>query len=250
MIVCLDEAQDSTETAEHQRTCRCGCPTQNHHHHKTSPPHASNEAACAGAWERSDGSTLLASLLDVEARGQANPVFLDIGANLGCFSLAIAALGYNVIAFEGMPRNQMAIYSSLCATPSLLDTFTLFPFAVGDEEADCTMVSDSINKGDGHMVCTEEIRNTMLGNGYSERGHVHVVLLGDYLAGVRVDVMKMDVEGFEPKVIAGAGASNLPLLDPCRIVVETRLLRPTLCGLLVTDGCMRSAKYFFVQDGP
>lgn len=169
-------------------------------------------------WEQNEADTLLASLLAIESRGQADPVFLDIGANLGCFSLAIAGLGYDVIAFEGMPRNLMALYSSLCATPSLLDSYTLFPFAVGDKEEDCTMFSDAINTADGHMVCSTETREDMLGHGYTERGHVHAVLLGDYLAGVRVDVMKMDVEGFEPKVVAGAGAATSPRVDRSCIV--------------------------------
>ena len=43
--------------------------------------------------------------------------FVDIGANLGAFTLAVAAYGFRVIAFEAMYSNAMALSLSLCTSP-------------------------------------------------------------------------------------------------------------------------------------
>ena len=42
-------------------------------------------------------------------------VLIDIGANLGTFSLAAAAMGFSVYAFEPMLTNIRAVRQSLCA---------------------------------------------------------------------------------------------------------------------------------------
>lgn len=44
--------------------------------------------------------------------------FLDVGANLGIFTLSVAAHGFSVIGFEPMYSNWMAIRLSTCATAS------------------------------------------------------------------------------------------------------------------------------------
>jgi FkbM family methyltransferase len=160
----------------------------------------------AGAWERSEVESILHALRDARRRGTPSPAFLDIGANLGVFTLTVAALGYNVVAFEGMRRNQEALYASLCATPALLERVTLFPYALGDADATCTMFSSARNVADGHAACTSAERAAMEAAAYVERDVVVSVKLGDFMRGVAVHVLKMDVEGFEPKVLAGAGA--------------------------------------------
>lgn len=47
--------------------------------------------------------------------------FSDIGANIGVFTLTVAAQGFSVIAVEAMTSNANAIRHSLCANPSFLD---------------------------------------------------------------------------------------------------------------------------------
>jgi FkbM family methyltransferase len=160
----------------------------------------------AGVWELPQAQSLGEALRDVEARNGRQAVYLDIGANLGAFALAIAGNGYETYAFEGIRRNQLAIYSSLCETPELQERFTLFPYGLGDRDEQCVMMSDAINVADGHTVCNEAVRATMAASGYHELNRIDIVTLADYLDTVRIDVVKMDVEGFEPRVLAGAGA--------------------------------------------
>jgi hypothetical protein len=66
-----------------------------------------------GSWELGDITYVLTALSSVEQKLGHKPVFLDVGANLGTFTLSVAAQGYPVIAFEAMQRNQDALYSSL-----------------------------------------------------------------------------------------------------------------------------------------
>jgi FkbM family methyltransferase len=142
-------------------------------------------------WEGQEVQSIIWSLADAERQGIKDPVLLDIGANLGVFALTAAALGYEVIAFEAMERNQKAMYSSLCASPALQERITLFPFALGAEEATCSVISDKANVADGHVACAESTRQSLLMEGYVERGKMHVVTLGDYMDGVDVHVLKV-----------------------------------------------------------
>jgi FkbM family methyltransferase len=80
----------------------------------------------------------------------------------------------------------------------------VFPYGLAEEEKACLVVSDSINVADGHVICNEEQLERYKGE-VSGRGTVHTVRLGDYMSGVDVDVVKIDVEGYEPHVLAGAG---------------------------------------------
>lgn len=173
------------------------------------PQHLCRLSDCfcsAGAWDPGQVQSLLAALVEIKKRTGREPVYLDIGANIGSIALALAAAGFKTYAFEAMHRNQLALYSSLCATPELMDRLTIFPYGLGSAPAHCDMMSDSINIADGHTVCSEEVKAHMAAKGYTVLSSVDIVTLADFLEGVQIDVVKMDVEGFEPHVLAGSGA--------------------------------------------
>lgn len=83
----------------------------------------------------------------------------------------------------------------------------VFPYALAEEEHACLIVSDGINVADGHVICTQEQVLAYKG-AMHQRGTAHTVRMGSFLAGAHVDVVKIDVEGYEPHVLAGAGASG------------------------------------------
>ena len=66
-----------------------------------------------------------------------------------------------------------------------------------------------VNIGDTHSVCDDKTRAHFLDNGYVSLGWMNTTTLDDALLAClfdhveRVDVMKIDVEGFEPSVIFG-----------------------------------------------
>eukprot|EP00892_Ulva_mutabilis_P003936 jgi/Ulvmu1/1914/UM012_0074.1 len=166
----------------------------------------SNEIMARGYWEPSEVRTVLDGLVRANASAAAPPAILvDVGANLGVFTVAAAALGFPVIAFEAMARNVDAIHQTLCWNPELRERITLFPYALGAAERSCLVVSDNTNVADGHLVCDDAEIAAMAGA--QSRAPTHSVRLGDYLAGVPADVVKIDVEGYENHVLAGAGTA-------------------------------------------
>eukprot|EP00892_Ulva_mutabilis_P003094 jgi/Ulvmu1/12786/UM097_0013.1 len=160
-----------------------------------------------GIWEFAELNTILEALERVAAANASAPppTLLDIGANVGTFSFMAAAFGYPVRSFEAMPRNVQAIHQTLCWNPELRERITIFPYALGEEEAACAVVSLDTNLANGNVVCSEEQMREH--QDMEVRGVVHTVRLGDYLGTQRSDVMKIDVEGFEPMVLRGAGTA-------------------------------------------
>eukprot|EP00197_Chlamydomonas_leiostraca_P007761 CAMPEP_0202885722 /NCGR_PEP_ID=MMETSP1391-20130828/41808_1 /ASSEMBLY_ACC=CAM_ASM_000867 /TAXON_ID=1034604 /ORGANISM="Chlamydomonas leiostraca, Strain SAG 11-49" /LENGTH=417 /DNA_ID=CAMNT_0049568977 /DNA_START=308 /DNA_END=1558 /DNA_ORIENTATION=+ len=134
-------------------------------------------------------------------------LFVDVGANVGVFFLYAAARGFEAVGFEAMRSNQLLIRSSLCASKhGLAQRATLVPFALGKERAHCKLYSEAVNQGDGIIHCAgpnDPELPDKTDNGYVSRGTMSILRLDDVLAR-DVRALKMDVEGFEPLVFAGA----------------------------------------------
>lgn len=136
--------------------------------------------------------------------GPDKPLMVDVGANVGTFLFKVAAAGYRVAAFEGMPSNVALLRHSLCANPNLSSRVALYGTGLGPQSSTCWVISDNGNVGDGHTVCDEaEVKQRTTNTGYSVRGEMSVRRLDTILAE-DVQVMKMDVEGFEQQVLLGA----------------------------------------------
>jgi hypothetical protein len=91
--------------------------------------------------------------------------FIDIGANLGTFSLGVAAAGFKVIAIEAMSVNQFALSMSLCANKGMSESVTLLRVALGKEAAQCTVFSAKHNVLDGTIRCGESGEAELLQQG-------------------------------------------------------------------------------------
>ncbi len=65
----------------------------------------------------------------VQERGvpKESLIFMDVGANIGAHTVAAAAFGFSVLAFEPMHVNIMSLRHTLCANPELWDRVTLIP---------------------------------------------------------------------------------------------------------------------------
>ena len=111
----------------------------------------SSSVAKDGQWEAGLVSAILARLNAAAAAASAAqqrlPVFLDIGANLGAFTLTVAAAGHRVIAIEPLASNTLALRRSLCRNAELAQRVLLLDKALGGGGArDCVMVSGVTNK--------------------------------------------------------------------------------------------------------
>ena len=139
--------------------------------------------------------------------------FIDIGANVGWFTLSIAALGVQVLAFEPMQQNIDLLQSSLDLPLNKNNGITgrvkLFPHGLGTKDEMCIVYSGNTNVGDGHVKCVEREEELGMESDYSVRGRVIVHRLDDVLKDLIRDedkhivAIKMDVEGYEPHVLSG-----------------------------------------------
>lgn len=121
----------------------------------------SAEISARKAWEPNITLTIARELHEARARlSGARPTFLDVGANLGWFTLYMAAtMDVDVIAVEPRPRNAAMINASLCinrAAERLRGTVALHQVGASDRsavDASCRLVSPPFNVASTMLVC-------------------------------------------------------------------------------------------------
>lgn len=139
------------------------------------------------------------------SRLRPGSVVLDIGANIGWFSLVAAKhIGSHgvVHAFEPRPVTSRMLHRTV-ADNRLQDIIHVWEYALDDQssELELTWQTGTDNPGGSHLNPTVEAN----GLGYDKDvAKVTGCRLDDLLPDVAPDVVKIDVEGAEPRVIAGA----------------------------------------------
>ena len=71
---------------------------------------------------------------------------IDIGANIGCYSLAAAGVGSRALAVEPMPHNLELLHASI-ALSHLQDVITVVPYAVSDGYYNMSLETAVTNQG-------------------------------------------------------------------------------------------------------
>ncbi|KAJ3167754.1 hypothetical protein HDU87_001473 [Geranomyces variabilis] len=188
----------------------------------------SSDIIATKVWEAEGTRQALWALKLVETmRGKDRAGFLDIGANIGWWSLAVAAHDYKVAAVEASPRNQAIFRHSLCDMDSKLAVnVDLYAMGVGSEEDVCEVLVHRGNTGNAMLRCQKTIAPTETRLFGSSEPHpvpgAGRDVMFDYQATVRINtldqlfgnnggnlqigafgVMKLDVEGLEPAVVLG-----------------------------------------------
>eukprot|EP00403_Amphidinium_massartii_P017659 CAMPEP_0178408614 /NCGR_PEP_ID=MMETSP0689_2-20121128/20033_1 /TAXON_ID=160604 /ORGANISM="Amphidinium massartii, Strain CS-259" /LENGTH=322 /DNA_ID=CAMNT_0020029721 /DNA_START=26 /DNA_END=991 /DNA_ORIENTATION=- len=188
-----------------------------------------------GCWE--DIRTAADFAAKVGGSLPANGTFLDIGANLGYYSMLFAHAGYNVIAVEPMTRNRAAIEGTFCMNPELRSRVTVVPTALVDptqvDNTKCIIRSTNaaINIGNGALKCGSlaEIEDCAPHDPNCEAVPVKTLntVLSDMKPG-RIDVVKMDVESYECHVLAG-GDHLFSHYSPKLMKIETEWGNTSSC---------------------
>jgi len=153
---------------------------------------------------------------------QPNPMYVDIGACIGKMSM-IAALhpDIRVIAFEPYPVALECLRENL-ELNNLTYRVRVEPYALSDQEGIASLTVPVTNKdgksgniGWAHVMPPSQIPSW---GGTQIRVEIATRTLDSF--GIeRIDVMKIDVEGFEHKVVLG-GEETIARCRPI-IVVET-----------------------------
>lgn len=121
-----------------------------------------------------------------------NKVFVDIGANIGYHTIYGAKLAKAVIAFEPQKDN-FAILQENVARNSCPNVICE-NFGVSDREGAASIFLCGNNKGGHSLVKSDEV---------GKEEAIRTIILDSYLAGRKVDVIKMDIEGWELHALKG-----------------------------------------------
>jgi len=153
---------------------------------------------CYGGAPYCELSLLRAVAPELRAGRDGALSFFDIGANVGHHTLFMAPLADRVIAFEPLPALRELIAEKI--ELNALTNVDVLPVALGDadEERDY-FVGRGANSGEGSFLPEGEFDRGNLvslpirrGDRFFEEKHLP-----------RIDLMKVDVEGFEPYVFRG-----------------------------------------------
>lgn len=125
---------------------------------------------------------------------RAHRTAVDIGAHVGTWAVNMASRFYRVLAFEPVEEHRDCFRRNVKA-----GNVQLFPVACGAAPGSVRITKDPTNSGASHI---------------GGDGDIQMVAL-DGLELQDVDLIKMDVEGYEANVIAGARETILR----CRPIV-------------------------------
>ena len=128
---------------------------------------------------------------------QKGEVFVDVGAYLGAYTLRAAKRGCTVYSFEPNPNSFKIL--SLNVEDNGFDNVKPFNVAVGDHE--------------GEISIALSFDTTKV----SDKGYKVKMITLDSLKLLKVDWLKIDVEGFEKEVLIGA-RTTLDVTD--RVIIE------------------------------
>jgi len=133
-------------------------------------------------------------------------VFLDIGANIGIYSILMAQKGLKCHAFEPMPENYKAMLRNISLN-NLDHNIRSHQVALGSEECNCEFIYEKINTGASRLATNI--------SDYKGPKNSHVNLFAkvirlDHMAAelaIPPDekiLIKMDAEGMEHMILVGA----------------------------------------------
>lgn len=159
------------------------------------------ELIAAGAYEPGSQQVMLDRL-------PQGGCFVDVGAHVGLFTLPAARKvgpSGRVFAFEPNPENRALLETNI-AQNDMGDIVEVVPCAVGDAAGTAVLHCSAWNTGDHRLFGAPRGRRVV---------EVEVVRLDEFLGarGCRADMIKIDVQGAEARVIAGLGVPDpLPSL--------------------------------------
>jgi FkbM family methyltransferase len=151
-----------------------------------------------GAYEKYELFMLRDLLKDVQ-----KPVFLDIGANIGHHSLFMSQYCDQIHAFE--PYELVRKQLELKVKTNQIKSIQVHPVGLGQADAELDFYAPKgSNTGTGSFVEAHDTENNML------FGKLSIKNADQYIAKQalkKIDLIKMDVEGFEKNVLTGMKAT-------------------------------------------
>ena len=159
-------------------------------------------------------------LIFIKNKFLSDDVFLDIGANMGFYTVLASKYVDTVIAFEPIKKNVALIELSLAQSNS--DNCLIYQNIVSDKDTEFQFMEVSQSGLSRVVLDGEKKHRKHIKEEYGEaptKISKCKSLTIDSLNLSRVDILKIDVEGFELKVIIGA-MKTLKRCRPRIIMIE------------------------------
>lgn len=131
-------------------------------------------------------------------------VFLDVGANVGLYSLAAAARGATVVAFEPNPRTRARLLANIRLN-GLESRITVREEALSDAVGSATLFDDVQQGRSGANAGVASLSNKNAGGRAIEVKTSTLDAVVEELRLPRVDWIKMDIQGAEYAALSGGG---------------------------------------------
>ncbi|MGY2052455.1 FkbM family methyltransferase [Methylobacterium sp. JK268] len=167
-------------------------------------------------------------------------VFLDVGANIGAYTLFVAGLsgpGARILAVEPQPDIFDKLAYNIAQNP--FGTVKAVACAIADKAGELTLFVDQRNSGESSLK--------VVGTNEGAAIRVPAVTLLDLVTGeglTRIDAIKLDVEGAEDLILEPFLRRAPRALHPSLIILEdgTDLWQTDLSALLTSHGYRRMAR--------
>ena len=142
-------------------------------------------------------------------------VFVDVGANVGTYAMPMARhVGASGIVFAIEPHPVTHARLAFNRAASGFDQVTLVPAAAGAVDGYVMIETDGDNLGASHIVSGEPSGNAI------RVPSLRLQRILDDAGTSRVDTLKIDVEGYEDRVLTGFFIEAPPSLWPRAVVIE------------------------------
>jgi len=173
-------------------------------------------------WDKDEREALISSLLYSDS---APFVFLDVGANVGLYSLILAATAKSndiktrILAIEPDTTNKARLAFNIGASEADID---ILPVAISDERGSGAMIGGETNRGEAHLGEKASGKDTV------KIETLHSICKSRKLS--HIDAMKVDIEGHDLRALTAFFKDAPEKLWPKLLILETG--RETLTPLL------------------
>ena len=152
-------------------------------------------------WERKETKSILSALnyFSVKKNILKNDIFiLDVGANIGWYSLILGKRGYNIVSFEPSKINYYILLKNYCLNKDI--KVTIINKGLDNELNNCTLYHPSNNIGDAIIIKDQQ----NIDFNYYEKEVIKLTKLDNYLTFLckkNLALIKLDIEGSESKAL-------------------------------------------------
>ena len=151
-------------------------------------------------WEAGETNNLLNSLnfYSNKTKIKNEDIYiLDIGANIGWYSITLGRYGYKIIGFEPSQINYYILKKNYCLNKGINVVF--INKGLNTEENICDLYNQTDNEGNGMVICDKKV--SLLSHFQKKKSlEIKLTKLSNYipfLSDKNLALIKIDVEGFE-----------------------------------------------------